>query len=1168
MLGSLLSKFGGAIGKNFGGGILSTIGRYAGNMLGNYLEDKALQHTESTHKFTNVKNGFCIITATYGTPIPLIFGRMRAPGQIIWVSNIHEKRNTTITKTYFKKKHLTLEKHITALEYYANFAVALCEGEITEIGRVWFDDQLINLSPYNFRLYKGGEEQLPDPLISSLTDGPTPAYRGLAYIVFEKLPLADFNDTIPHLSFEITRKSNIQQDHSVEDLVKAITMIPGSGEYVYDTKIQKKSVLSPSGAAASTIILNSHNHYNIANSIHSLNQLQSTCPNVEWISPVICWFGNNLNAKDCTIKPAIEFKDANLAYSEEWSVGGYDRDTAYEITKDELNNPLYGGSVNDASMLRYLEEIKRRQLKIMFYPMFLLDVPQKPWRGHVTTEAQYIRDFFHKQHGYNDFILHYAHLVKNHVDAFIIGSELIGLTKIRDGNVFPAVNELIELARRVKEIVGPNVSVTYAADWSEYHHTQGGWYNLDPLWASPYIDFIGIDAYFPVTNTTSSIITPEELEAGWRSGEGYDYYVDYQDDSEHSLQPEYAWKNLRYWWENTHRNPDGVITAWQPRSKPIWFTEFGFPSIDKASNQPNIFFDPKCTDGGVPRHSNGAIDFSIQRKAIRAFLEYWKTQEYIGEMFLWTWDARPYPAWPHMRFWKDGNLWEKGHWVNNKFGASSVASILLEISRRCGININHVETSSVDEVIEGFILSNQITAINAINTLRSSYFFDICANNGEIITFEKRGYKQELVINSESCLKISKNNFIEEIEIPKEATLGAINLHFLHQYKEYDSAYIYVNNETNSYKSKALIRLPIVLTEEGAKNIGKLMLKNAAIEDKLIKFIIHTNNIQIKPSDFIILNHLTKKYSIRIINTQIDAHNKMTVLGIIDSRCNYFSLPIARRQLDLAPYGDIDSDLVILDLPFTFDDIKEPFLAVYLRHNLSATLSARLTSNMDYNWNRIATLSPSCSIGQVIEFHQTRLPNKFMIDNNSKFIIKGYKLERHIANEWQLAMLGEELIRFKNLEKLQDRLYQISGLTRGENGTEDMISKHMTNEYFVIIHSGANIIPVAEKLTNKEVSFKAAQIEKTITYQNKAATPLKQHITKQTILDNHLYLKWITLLKSNDDWASETLQTHIEFTILIKNDEQTSTYTTDQNEIIIDISQLALSPGYLVTILH
>nr|WP_084686963.1 glycoside hydrolase TIM-barrel-like domain-containing protein [Rickettsia tamurae] len=79
----------------------------------------------------------------------------------------------------------------------------------------------------------------------------------------------------------------------------------------------------------------------------------------------------------------------------------------------------------------------------------------------------------------------------------------------------------------------------------------------------------------------------------------------------------------------------------------IWFTEFGFPSINKAPNQPNVFFDPKCTNGGSPKYSSAGMDFSVQRTAIKGFIEYWQMQEYIEEMFLWTWDARPYPAYGH-----------------------------------------------------------------------------------------------------------------------------------------------------------------------------------------------------------------------------------------------------------------------------------------------------------------------------------------------------------------------------------------------------------------------------------------------------------------------------------------------------------------------------------------
>lgn len=54
------------------------------------------------------------------------------------------------------------------------------------------------------RLYEGGEGQAVDPLIAP-AEGPggTPAYRGIAYAVFEDLPLVDFGNRIPNLTFEV-----------------------------------------------------------------------------------------------------------------------------------------------------------------------------------------------------------------------------------------------------------------------------------------------------------------------------------------------------------------------------------------------------------------------------------------------------------------------------------------------------------------------------------------------------------------------------------------------------------------------------------------------------------------------------------------------------------------------------------------------------------------------------------------------------------------------------------------------------------------------------------------------------------------------------------------------------------------------------------------------------
>lgn len=79
--------------------------------------------------------------------------------------------------------------------------------------------------------------------------------------------------------------------------------------------------------------------------------------------------------------------------------------------------------------------------------------------------------FFDGDSGFDRFILHHAQLAKTAggVDGMILGSELRGITTLRDGpGSYPAVARLIALAERVRALLGPGTALTYGADWSEY----------------------------------------------------------------------------------------------------------------------------------------------------------------------------------------------------------------------------------------------------------------------------------------------------------------------------------------------------------------------------------------------------------------------------------------------------------------------------------------------------------------------------------------------------------------------------------------------------------------------------------------------------------------------------------------------------------------------------
>ena len=93
------------------------------------------------------------------------------------------------------------------------------------------------------------------------------------------------------------------------------------------------------------------------------------------------------------------------------------------------------------------------------------------------------------------------------MDAFLIGSELRGLTRIQDNTgVFPFVTHLRSIAADVRSIIGASTKITYAADWSEYFGYQPNdgsgdvHFNLDALWADSNIDMVAIDNYMPTSD--------------------------------------------------------------------------------------------------------------------------------------------------------------------------------------------------------------------------------------------------------------------------------------------------------------------------------------------------------------------------------------------------------------------------------------------------------------------------------------------------------------------------------------------------------------------------------------------------------------------------------------------------------------------------------------------
>ena len=170
--------------------------------------------------------------SSYGSPIPIHFGRNRIAGQIIWAPPIVEHATTQeVNAGGGKGGPEPPSQTQTTYSYTASFALLLCKGPVAGIGRIWLDGHLF----YDSRgtsagslfagssksgaitFYTGSETQLPDPTMEAyLGFGNVPAYRGSAYFVFKDLQLEDYGNRIPNVTVEVYKTGSTQQGKSLE----------------------------------------------------------------------------------------------------------------------------------------------------------------------------------------------------------------------------------------------------------------------------------------------------------------------------------------------------------------------------------------------------------------------------------------------------------------------------------------------------------------------------------------------------------------------------------------------------------------------------------------------------------------------------------------------------------------------------------------------------------------------------------------------------------------------------------------------------------------------------------------------------------------------------------------------------------------------------------------
>ena len=262
-------------------------------------------------------------------------------------------------------------------------------------------------------------------------------------------------------------------------------------------------------------------------------------------------------------------KNTGANYASVLVTGYVNNSTSNTIFADPNQTP------SDAAVTQAITDIHARGMGVMLKPQ-LLCVDGSC--GQADLAPTNVTAWFAS---YATFINHYAQIAqKNGVELFCIGCELDQL----DTSNYANWSTVISGVRAIYH--GP---FTYAADWSSYTQI--------PFWGL--LDYVGIDAYFPLSNAQTPSVT--DLVGGWSH---YDY-------------------------QGTERNWTQEIETWQTTvHKPVIFTEIGYQSADYAAKAPG-------------NYETGAYNAQAQANCYAAALQVFANKPSFAGMFWWNWSPDP-----------------------------------------------------------------------------------------------------------------------------------------------------------------------------------------------------------------------------------------------------------------------------------------------------------------------------------------------------------------------------------------------------------------------------------------------------------------------------------------------------------------------------------------------
>ncbi len=433
-------------------------------------------------------------------------------------------------------------------------------------------------------------------------------------------------------------------------------------------------------------------------------------------------------------------------------------------------------------------------------------------------------------------------------------------------------------------------------------------------------------------------------------------------------------------------------------------------------------FDPAMT-GGPSRNPVSPVDG-------RRMVE-------IDRAHVWCWDARPWPVFPvATEVWSDGAAWRTGHWLNGRLGTAPLSDLIPEIAAR--FDGPPIAAAALSPVVTGLLVDRPMSGRSVLDPLANAFTLDVVDHAG-VMTVRPLGAGRVIALDPES-LAVERDTDrpiivrAQESELPRAVALVAADPE-----TDFRRAAVAARRQAGRARRETTIELAIAASPEIVEAAAERLLAASWTGRETVSFALPPSALALEPGDVVSLPVAGEPRLFRIERAE-DGLIRRIEARAVDPHVPVPNLRAGRTGRYALPRVAGPAHVVVLDLPAlpgaslaerpVIGAAATPWTGGYVVRGANGAQLARL--------QRSATIGGTRTVlraGPVWRFDRTGTVEVALFAGTL-----GTVGEARVLDGAGSAALhhgdGWEIIQFAGAELIGPSVYRLSGLLRGQAGTE------------------------------------------------------------------------------------------------------------------------------------